>query len=214
MLRVARHSTLHGRAALLLYAARRRAHSRLTGPAAPLALSLYCLAGEAVAPLVRVIRSPLPHCTPDTLHLARACVTARAVGGLQGEAVADRRQRARAPHAGTARGLLLALGARRLGRREPLGATAGARAAGERPLLRGAHDRQHGHRHRAPRARAARAKGRVAATAGRELPRPAPVPRTLEASWPTAGRVGAVARDAGRGEPRRRARRAGQRPSL
>jgi hypothetical protein len=53
-MRVARDA-LHacGGAALVRHAARRRAHSRPTGPAAPLALSLYCLAGEAVAPLAR-----------------------------------------------------------------------------------------------------------------------------------------------------------------
>ena len=163
-MRLARH-TVHGcgGAALVRHAARRRAHSRPTGPAAPLALSLYCLAGEAVAPLVRdppaqprLALAPhhsTPHaCLYDSLrhtplHRVRACVTARAVGGLQGQAVASRRQRSRAPHAGTARVLLLAMGARRLGRREPLGAAARARAAGERPLCRRAHDRQHGHRH-------------------------------------------------------------------
>ena len=162
-MRVARH-TLHGccgGAALVRHSLVRHVHSRPTGPAAPLALSLYCLAGEAVAPLVRdppaQTRLAPHHSTPHAclydslrhtpLHRVRACVTARAVGGLQGQAVASRRQRSRAPHAGTARVLLLAVGARRLGRREPLGAAARARAAGERPLFRRAHDRQHGHRH-------------------------------------------------------------------
>ena len=190
-MRLARH-TVHscGGAALVRHAARRRAHSRPSGPAAPLALSLYCLAGEAVAPLVRdppaqtrLALAPhhsTPHaCLYDSLrhtplHRVRACVTARAVGGLQGQAVASRRQRSRAPHAGTARVLLLAVGARRLGRREPLGAAARARAAGERPLLRRAHDCEHGHRHRAARARAARAKGGAAAAASGELSRTAP----------------------------------------
>eukprot|EP00964_Phaeocystis_antarctica_P015130 scaffold8342_cov39-Phaeocystis_antarctica.AAC.1 len=142
-MRVARH-TLHGccgGAALVRHAARRRVHSRPTGPAAPLALSLYCLAGEAVAPLVRDPRvqprlAKLPHPSPPhlclcdsshhtTIHHICACVTARALCGLQGQAVASRHQRARTQHAGTARCLVPTVGARRLGRREPLGTVTG-----------------------------------------------------------------------------------------